>query len=576
MGRTTLLLTGRLDTVGLMSCNPAVGGVGKGPLVKEIHALGGAIGALADRAAIQGRILNRSKGPAVRGTRLQCDRDAYRRAARQLLERTPGLDLRQATVDAVATDGRGVTGVVAGDVLFEAPKVILTPGTFLRGLLHVGLRQEAGGRVGEPPAEGLSDSLSKLGIEIGRLKTGTPPRVRASSVDLSRVRRQDGDEPCPGFTRAHLKVKHLPCYVTHTNEHTANLLRENLDRSPLFQKVIVGAGPRYCPSIEDKVVRFARDRHHLFLEPEGRGTDEFYVNGFATSMPLDVQEAALRTVPGLEEAWMTRPGYAVEYDFIPPHQLRPTLEAQAIPGLYCAGQLNGTSGYEEAAAQGLVAGVNAALALAGEEPFTLRRDEAYVGVLIDDLISKEHVEPYRMFTARAEYRLKLREDNADDRLLEYGYKLGLVKAARLRALAVFRRQVGELRQVLATTSVGEAPDRKRAAIKVKRPDVDIEELAAQYPAIGAFPPAVRALVETEAKYEGYVARQDKEAEALAAYEEIRIPPDRDFSALANLSNEAKDALARVKPATLAAAARLQGVTPADLIILLRVLRGKRG
>jgi tRNA uridine 5-carboxymethylaminomethyl modification enzyme len=572
----TLLLTGRFDTIGLMSCNPAVGGVGKGPLAKEVHALGGAIGLLADAAAIQGRILNRSKGPAVRGTRLQCDREAYRRRARLLLEKTAGLDLRQAAVTAVATGDNGVEGVIAGDVLFPAARVVLTPGTFLAGLLHVGMRQEEGGRVGEPPAVGLSASLRELGLELGRLKTGTPPRVKASSVDLTETQLQLGDEPCPAFTRPYLTIKQLPCYVTYTNEATAKLLTDNLDRSPLFQKVIVGVGPRYCPSVEDKVVRFGRERHQLFLEPEGRGVDEFYVNGFATSMPVDVQEAALRTVPGLADVWMTRAGYAVEYDFVPPRQLEATLEARAVPGLYCAGQINGTSGYEEAAAQGLVAGVNAALACRGEEPFTLRRDEAYIGVLVDDLITKEHVEPYRMFTARAEYRLRLREDNADDRLLEYGYRFGLVKPARRRALARFRKELSALKGTLARSKVGEGAERQPAAEFLRRPEVTMDNLAEELPEISEYSEAARGRVETEIKYEGYVRRQEEEAAALAAYEEAALPESLDYTDLTGLSNEARETLSRARPATLARAARLQGVTPADLIVLLRYIKGKRG
>lgn len=607
MGASTLLLTHNMDTLGQMSCNPSIGGIGKGHLVKEIDALGGAMAWATDLAGIQFRVLNRSKGPAVRATRAQADRSLYRRAMRMVLQNQKNLMIFQQAVDDLVLEGDRVVGAHTQiGLIFRARAVVLTAGTFLNGLMHVGLSHYAAGRAGDPPATSLGQRLRELKLPQGRLKTGTPPRIDANTIDFSRTEVQPGDtDPVPVFSflgRADMHPDQVPCWITHTNERSHDIVRSGLDRSPMYsdQGTIEGVGPRYCPSIEDKIHRFAdKTSHQVFLEPEGASSREIYPNGISTSLPFDIQFALVRSLPGLENARIMRPGYAIEYDYFDPRHLHAWLETRAIRGLFFAGQINGTTGYEEAAAQGLLAGANAALQVMGREPWTLDRSQAYLGVLVDDLVTKGVTEPYRMFTSRAEYRLSLREDNADLRLTEMGRKLGLVDDDRWDAFSRKRDAVAAEIQRLGETRINpavlEAHAREQLSLQrqdrhpslldlLRRPGVEYDALMALRDGQGTLlagpglaDPIQAEQVGIQAKYAGYVNRQQSEIERQKAQADQVVPDDFDYAGVAGLSTEVRQRLEIARPATVGQAARISGVTPAAVsLLLVHLKRHARG
>ena len=573
MGASTVLLTTNLDTVGQMSCNPAIGGVGKGQIVREIDALGGIMGRAIDRSALQFRMLNRRKGPAMHSPRAQADKKRYQLLIKQFVEEQSELHLKQELVEDLITedvnDGvrQRVIGVsVRGDAIYRAPCVVLTTGTFLRALMHTGESQTPGGRAGEGTTGGISGALNRLGFEVERFKTGTPPRINGKTIDYDRCEIQPGDEPPRPFSfmTRELDVEQLPCWITYTNERVHDLIRNNLSRAPMYSGQIDSSGPRYCPSIEDKIVRFAeRDKHQLFLEPEGFETQEYYVNGISTSLPRDVQDAMFRMIPGLEKAQVMRYGYAVEYDFCPPDQLRVSLESKRVDGLFLAGQINGTTGYEEAGAQGLIAGANAALKLRDEDALVLGREEGYIGVLIDDLVTCGVDEPYRMFTSRAEHRLRLRHDNADRRLTPLAARIGLISDDRKRA---FERKLVEIEVIAKRLESARSGDFTLSEW-LRRPEVGWPEIVGMEPSLLGTEEEVAEQVVCDVKYAGYIARQEVEIRRQRRLAEKQIPASLDYHALPQMRMEAKEKLGRIRPDNLAQASRISGITPADLALL---------
>ncbi|MCI0695340.1 tRNA uridine-5-carboxymethylaminomethyl(34) synthesis enzyme MnmG [candidate division KSB1 bacterium] len=596
MGARTMLVTMNIFTIGQMSCNPAIGGVAKGQLVRELDALGGEMGLAIDDAGIQFRMLNKSKGPAVWSPRAQADRVQYATRIRYACEQQANLEIRQDMATGIIVRDGQITGVrtMTGGII-ETRTVVLTAGTFLNGVIHVGLTNYSAGRAGEFAAKGMTESLLELGFETGRLKTGTPPRLNGRTIDFSKTEIQPGDEPPPPFSfrHGHLDVEQMPCHLTYTNEETHAILRTGLDRSPMFTGRIQGVGPRYCPSIEDKITRFAeRTRHQIFLEPEGRQTTEYYVNGFSTSLPEEVQIKAIHTIPGLENVQVTRTGYAVEYDYFPPTQLHPWLETKRVANLFFAGQVNGTTGYEEAAVQGFMAGVNAVLKVRGEEPFVLSRSEAYIGVLIDDLVTKGTIEPYRMFTSRAEYRLLLRQDNADLRLMPYGHRLGLIDDAThenlewkqsginetIAALRQIHVRPDEINELLRAKRTQPIPQNESLQKILRRPEIALSDLHG----FGRLElwekwneklwQSIAEQVEIEIKYEGFIARERESIERFERLEDKRLPLHIEYRNLKALSAEAREKLHKLRPASVGQAARISGVSPADVSALLVYLR----